>query len=103
MHQEANLRNLIGEKNLNMYKITLRKQAKKQLPFINANKSLAKKLAELFEIIEKNPFEPPFEKMSGDMSGAYSRRINIKHRLIYTIDEVNKEILVHSFWSHYEF
>ena len=48
-----------------------------------------------------NPDQPPYEKLSGDLKGYYSRRINVKHRLLYSIDEKNKLIKVVSVWSHY--
>ena len=56
----------------------------------------------LINILKKNPYEPPYEKLSGDLKGYYSRRINIKHRLVYSVDEDKKIIQVVSVWSHYE-
>ena len=57
---------------------------------------------ELIEILKINPYEPPYEKLSGNLKGYYSRRINIKHRLVYSINEDTKTIRVVSVWSHYE-
>jgi len=56
----------------------------------------------LLEIIKHNPFEPPYEKLSGNLKGYYSRRINIKHRLVYAVNEENRIVRVVSVWSHYE-
>ena len=56
----------------------------------------------LLDILRRNPYEPPYEKLSGNLQGYYSRRINIKHRLIYSVDNETKTIRVVSVWSHYE-
>lgn len=56
----------------------------------------------LLEIIKHNPFEPPYEELSGNLKGYYSRRINIKHRLVYAANEENRIVRVVSVWSHYE-
>jgi Txe/YoeB family toxin of toxin-antitoxin system len=55
-------------------------------------------------IIQANPFQnpPPYEKLVGDLSGAYSRRINIQHRLVYEILQEEKMVKVLRMWSHYE-
>lgn len=62
------------------------------------------KAQELLAIIKKNPFQnpPPYEKLVGDLSGAYSRRINIQHRLVYEVLPEQKIIKVLRMWSHYE-
>ncbi len=56
----------------------------------------------LLDILRRNPYEPPYEKLSGNLQGYYSRRINIKHRLVYSVDNETKIIRVVSAWSHYE-
>ncbi len=58
----------------------------------------------LLDILAKNPFQnpPPYEKLVGDLSGAYSRRINIKHRLVYQILEDIGAVKVLRMWTHYE-
>ena len=56
----------------------------------------------LLDILRRNPYEPPYEKLSGNLQGYYSRRINIKHRLVYSVDNETKTIRVVSAWSHYE-
>lgn len=62
------------------------------------------KVKNLIDVIRKNPFKnpPPYEKLVGDLEGAYSRRINVKHRLVYQVYEVEKVIKIISIWSHYE-
>ncbi|MCG9891670.1 MAG: Txe/YoeB family addiction module toxin [Thermosynechococcaceae cyanobacterium MS004] len=64
--------------------------------------SLADNVSDLIEILKRNPYEPPYEKLSGNLKGYYSRRINIKHRLVYSVDEETNTIRVVSVWSHYE-
>ena len=58
----------------------------------------------LLEIIKDNPFKnpPPYEKLVGDLSGAYSRRINIQHRLVYEVLDDIKTIKIIRMWTHYE-
>lgn len=58
----------------------------------------------LLEILRRNPFQtpPPFEKLVGDLSGAYSRRINIQHRLVYQVLEDSRIVKVLRLWTHYE-
>ena len=63
--------------------------------------NLANNFKQLVEILKQDPYQPPYEKLSGNLRGYYSRRINIKHRLVYSIDESNKIIRVVSVWSHY--
>jgi Txe/YoeB family toxin of toxin-antitoxin system len=65
---------------------------------------LKPKAEELIELLCRNPFEtlPPFEKLVGDLSGAYSRRINIQHRLVYQVLENKHIVKVIRMWTHYE-
>jgi len=62
------------------------------------------KATELLRVIENDPFQnpPPFEKLVGDLSGAYSRRINIQHRLVYQVLEAERVVKVLRLWTHYE-
>ncbi len=55
-------------------------------------------------MLEKNPFQnpPPYEKLVGDLAGAYSRRINIQHRLVYEVFAKEKTVRVLRMWTHYE-
>ncbi|GAB4524284.1 MAG: Txe/YoeB family addiction module toxin [Pleurocapsa sp.] len=63
--------------------------------------NLTSNVNQLIAILKQNPYQPPYEKLSGNLQGYYSQRINIKHRLVYSIDEENKIIKVVSVWSHY--
>jgi len=83
------------------------KYRKKCLKDIERLKSvgLADRAKKLINIIKNNPYQnpPPFEKLIGDLNGAYSRRINIQHRLVYQILEKEKTIRILSLWTHYEY
>ena len=59
---------------------------------------------QLLDILAENPFQnpPPYEKLVGDLAGAYSRRINIKHRLVYQVLEDFHTVMVLRMWTHYE-
>lgn len=79
------------------------KQAQKDAKKLAAA-GLKDKALQLFEILKNDPFQnpPPYEKLVGDLSGAYSRRINIQHRLIYQVLSGEKQVKVLRLWSHYE-
>lgn len=84
------------------YKILYSKLAQKDAKKLSAT-NLQNKAKELIETIKKDPFQnpPPYEKLVGNLSGAYSRRINIQHRLVYEVLEEVKTIKVIRMWSHY--
>ena len=65
---------------------------------------LRPKAEALLEVLRKNPFQnpPPYEKLVGDLAGAYSRRINIQHRLVYQVLTEEKTVKVIRLWTHYE-
>jgi toxin YoeB len=65
---------------------------------------LKKKAQVLLEILEMNPYQnpPPYEKLVGDLAGAYSRRINIQHRLVYQVLNDKRVVKVIRLWTHYE-
>ncbi len=69
-----------------------------------AKSSLKKKAKELLELLENDPFQnpPKFEKLVGDLEGAYSRRINIQHRLVYQVLIDERVVKVLRMWTHYE-
>jgi toxin YoeB len=69
-----------------------------------AEAGLKDKAVVLLEILEANPFQtpPPFEKLVGDLAGAYSRRINIQHRLVVQVLDEERIVKVIRLWSHYE-
>lgn len=64
---------------------------------------LESKAKKLLDVLSLNPYQnpPSYEKLSGDLIGYYSRRINIQHRLVYRIDESKHIVIVHAMWSHY--
>ncbi len=84
------------------YKILYSKSALKDAKNLTSA-NLDKKAKELIEIIKKDPFKnpPPYEKLVGNLSGAYSRRINIQHRLVYEVREDDKVVRILRMWSHY--
>jgi Txe/YoeB family toxin of toxin-antitoxin system len=86
-----------------MWQLYFTKQAAKDAKKIAAS-GLKEKTKELLDIIQNNPYQtpPPYEKLVGDLSGAYSRRINIQHRLVYQIFEQEQAIRVLRMWTHYE-
>ena len=79
------------------------KQAQKDAKKL-ASSGLKPKAQELLTVLAEDPFQksPPFEKLVGDLSGAYSRRINIQHRLVYQVQEEDRVVKVLRLWSHYE-
>lgn len=86
-----------------MWELHFTKQAQKDAKKVTSA-GLKPKTQELLEIIRKDPFgnPPPFEKLIGDLSGAYSRRINIQHRLVYQVLEKERAVKVLRLWTHYE-
>ena len=85
------------------WKLYYTKQAQKDARKL-ASSGLKNKAQDLLQIIEQNPYQkpPPYEKLVGDLAGAYSRRINIQHRLVYQVLEEDKAIKVLRLWTHYE-
>jgi Txe/YoeB family toxin of toxin-antitoxin system len=85
------------------WQLVFAKHAQKDAQKLAAS-GLKAKAQELLAIVIANPFQnpPPYEKLVGDLSGAYSRRINIQHRLVYEVLESDKTIKVLRMWSHYE-
>jgi len=79
------------------------KQAQKDASKL-ATSGLKAKAQELLAVIKQNPFQnpPPYEKLVGDLSGAYSRRINIQHRLVYEVMTELQTVKVLRMWTHYE-
>ena len=69
-----------------------------------ASSNLKAQAQRLLDIIAMNPFQnpPPYEKLMGDLAGAYSRRINIQHRLVYQVYDAEHTIKVVRMWTHYE-
>ncbi len=87
-----------------MYTIVYTKKATADIPYLKAA-GLDKKAKSLIAILRENPYQtpPPCEKLVGSLKGAFSRRINIQHRLVYTVHEEEKTVVIVSMWSHYAF
>jgi len=85
------------------YDIYFSKQASKDKKLIKSA-GLQKKVEEILRIISENPYDNSnnFERLKYDLNLFYSRRISYQHRLVYEVDEENKEITIHRMWSHYE-
>lgn len=86
-----------------MFRVIFTKTALKDVANLKAAR-LDKNAKALIEVIKNNPYQipPPYEKLLGSLSGLYSRRINIKHRLVYEVYESEGVIKILSLWSHYE-
>lgn len=85
------------------WRIVFTKQAQKDAKKLSASE-LRSKAEKLIKILRDNPYQAPpsSEKLVGDLSGAYSRRINIQHRLVYQIIEDVKTVKIIRMWTHYE-
>ncbi|MDD5492227.1 MAG: Txe/YoeB family addiction module toxin [bacterium] len=85
------------------WQIVYTKQAQKDAKKL-ASAGLRNKAEVLLAILKTNPFQnpPPFEKLVGDLSGAYSRRVNIQHRVVYQVYKQEKIVKVLRLWTHYE-
>jgi len=85
------------------WKLVYTKQAQKDAKKL-ASRGLKLKAQALLALIAEDPYRkpPPFEKLIGDLAGAYSRRINIQHRLVYQVLEDEQVVKVLRLWSHYE-
>jgi Txe/YoeB family toxin of toxin-antitoxin system len=85
------------------WRLVFTKQAQKDAKKLAAA-GLRSRAERLLDILRENPYQspPPFEKLVGDIAGAYSRRINIQHRLVYEILNEQKVVKVIRMWTHYE-
>jgi len=85
------------------WQLVFTKQAQKDAKK-NAEAGLREKTERLLEVLRKNPFHtpPPYEKLVGDLEGAYSRRITIQHRLVYQVLAPDKTVKILRMWTHYE-
>ncbi|QQS55541.1 MAG: Txe/YoeB family addiction module toxin [Candidatus Competibacteraceae bacterium] len=85
------------------WKIVFTKHAQKDAKKL-ASSGLKTKAQSLLTLLESNPYQnpPPFEKLVGDLSGAYSRRINIQHRIVYQVLENERVVKILRMWTHYE-
>jgi toxin YoeB len=85
------------------WKVVFTKQAQKDAKKI-ASSNLKPQAQRLLNVITKDPFQnpPPFQKLVGDLNGAYSRRINIQHRVVYQVYAAERTVKVIRMWTHYE-
>lgn len=85
------------------WRVVFTRQAQKDAKKIAAA-GLRPRAEELLNLLAENPFrtQPPYEKLVGDLKGAYSRRINIQHRLVYQVMEELRVVKVIRMWTHYE-
>lgn len=85
------------------WQVVYAKQALKDAKKLSSA-DLKEKAQKLLEILKGNPFQnpPPFERLVGDLEGAYSRRFNIQHRLVYEVFKKERIVRVLRMWTHYE-
>jgi len=85
------------------WRVVFTRQAQKDARKI-ARSGLRARAQELLDTLRRNPRQspPPFERLVGDLEGAYSRRINIQHRLVYQVLDANQTVKVIRMWTHYE-
>jgi toxin YoeB len=88
---------------VNRWRVVFTKQAQKDAKKL-AVAGLRPRAERLLALLAENPYQTPplFEKLLGDLAGAYSRRINIQHRLVYQVEEVQRVVKVIRMWTHYE-
>ena len=85
------------------YRLVYTRQAQRDAKKIS-RAGLKKNVINLLSILEENPYQSPprYEKLPGDLEGAFSRRINIQHRLVYQVIEEDKVVKIIRMWTHYE-
>ncbi|WP_034536269.1 Txe/YoeB family addiction module toxin [Carnobacterium inhibens] len=85
------------------YSIKLAKSTMKDLKNLKSA-HLNQKFKDIMEILKENPFQnpPPYEKLVGNLKDKYSGRLNIQHRVVYSVDNDTKEVIIWSAWTHYE-
>ena len=88
---------------MNDWNLVYTKQAQKDAKRLAAS-GLRERAQKLLDLLARDPFSkpPPFEKLVGDLAGAYSRRINIQHRLVYQVIPERRTVKVLRMWTHYE-
>ena len=88
---------------MSRWRLVFTKRAQKDAKKVAAT-GLREKAQKLLDILAEDPFQspPPFEKLVGDLAGAYSRRINIQHRLVYQVLKDDRTVKVLRMWTHYE-
>ena len=92
-----------GARLVGQWRLVFTRQAAKDAKRL-ADAGLKNKASYLLRVLSENPVQtpPPFEKLVGDLAGAFSRRINVKHRLVYQVLPEEKTVKVLRMWTHYE-
>ena len=85
------------------WRIVYARQARKDAKKLSKS-GLRQRAEELIQVLQEDPYRspPPFEKLVGDLAGAYSRRINIQHRLVYQVIDDERAVKILRLWTHYE-
>ena len=85
------------------WRIVFTKQAQKDAKQLSGS-GLKSKTEKIIEILRQNPYQvpPPYEELVGDLAGAYSRRLNIQHRIVYQVTDDEKTVKIIRMWTHYE-
>lgn len=83
------------------YSVKLAKSTMKDLKNLKSAQ-LEQKFKDTMEVLKENPFQnpPPYEKLVGNLKDKYSRRLNIQHRVVYSVDNDAKEVIIWSAWTH---
>jgi toxin YoeB len=86
-----------------LYKLVYTKQAQKDVKKLTQS-NLRKNAEKILSILKEDPFTkyPPYDRLLGDLSGAFSRRINIQHRIVYQVLEKEKVVKIIRMWTHYD-
>jgi toxin YoeB len=94
---------VFGEAEVVKWRLVYAPQAQKDAKKL-ARSGLKEQAQRILDVLEKNPFDPhpPYEKLVGDLAGAYSRRINIQHRVVYQVLKKEHIVKVLRLWTHYE-
>lgn len=83
-----------------MWRVKYEKRVQKDLENLK-KANLLENAKRLIKVLEQDPFLPKFEKLMGDLEGIFSRRINLKHRLLYKVQKKERIVIVLAMWSHY--
>jgi Txe/YoeB family toxin of toxin-antitoxin system len=94
---------VIREQSFGEWSVVFTRQAQKDAPKLSSS-GLKSKAERLLDVLRDDPFKnpPPYKALVGDLKGAYSRRINIQHRLVYQVVEEQRTVKVLRMWTHYE-
>ena len=83
------------------YEVRFARQALKDLELVKRSQ-LREKAFYILSVLEINPWEPPYEELRENLKGCYSRRLNIQHRIVYSVNEAEKHVTILRMWTHYD-